>query len=273
MFKSLLITESQFKQIVNEELGISQEVFQISKDVYDKICSDIKTRDSEKIDICNIKRGVVKCSLKDVEFDINYTYRNFLDKNLLKHIDKSGLSEGGTVFLNKNFIICNINLYGIGGSINEEDAMDTIQHEIEHIYQQIMSNKRIPGDDDRYAKMRTDLESNNEVRKTVGRLVYLCYKSEQDAFINGTYAWCMTNDSTTEPYSYRNIKNCPAGKLYLEMKDLYEVVFNNMEMEKIITTEYGLNNEKVMFSIKDFGRKLGKVLVKVNKDKSKIWRK
>ena len=83
----------------------------------------------------------------------------------------------------------------------------------------------------------------------------------------------MTNDATTEPYSYRNIKNCPAGKLYLEMKDLYEVVFNNMEMEKIITTEYGLNNEKVMFSIKDFGRKLGKVLVKVNKDKSKIWRK
>ena len=151
--------------------------------------------------------------------------------------------------------------------------MDTIQHEIEHIYQQIMSNKRIPGDDDRYAKMRTDFESNNEDRKTVGRLVYLCYTSEQDAFINGTYAWCMTNDATTEPYSYRNIKNCPAGKLYLEMKDLYEVVFNNMEMKKIITTEYGLNNEKVMFSIKDFGRKLGKVLVKVNKDKSKIWRK
>ena len=67
-------------------------------------------------------------------FDINYTYRNFLDKNLLKHIDKSGLSDGGTVFLNKKFIICNINLYGISGSINEEDAMDTIQHEIEHIY-------------------------------------------------------------------------------------------------------------------------------------------
>ena len=105
MFKSLLITESQFKQIVNEELGISQEVFQISKDVYDKICSDIKTRDSEKIDICNIKRGVVRYSLKDVEFDINYTYRNFLDKNLLKHIDKNGLSEGGTVFLNKKFLL------------------------------------------------------------------------------------------------------------------------------------------------------------------------
>ena len=43
--------------------------------------------------------------------------------------------------------------------------------------------------------------------------------------------------------------------------------------KKSITTEYGLNSKKVMFSIKDFGRKLGKVLVKVNKDKSKIWRK
>lgn len=273
MFKSLLITENQFKQLVNEELGISNEVFNISKEIFNNICSDIKTRESVKLDLCYIKNGVVKSSLKDVEFKVNYVYRNFLDKKIIEHIDKDSLSNGGTVFLNKKFIICNINLYGISGSINEEDAMDTIQHEIEHIYQQIMSNKRIPEDDFRYAKMRTDLESNDNIRNTIGRLVYLCYKSEQDAFINGTYAWCMTNDALTEPYSYRNIKNCPSGKLYLEMKELYNIVFNDAKMTELIETEYNLTNEKILYSIKNFGKKLGKVLVKVNKDKSKIWRK
>ena len=114
--------------------------------------------------------------------------------------------------------------------------------------------------------MKTDLEGNDENRRYVARLVYLCYKSEQEGFINGTYAWCMTNDAMTPPYNYSNIKNSPAGKLYTEMQELNEKVFNNQQMIEIIVNEYNLNQNQVNKMLKEFARRLGKVLV-VNFDK------
>ena len=113
--------------------------------------------------------------------------------------------------------------------MHKQEALNTIQHELEHVYQQLRSGKRIPGNDDKYLKMKSDMECNDEARQKVGRLVYLCCKSEQEAFINGTYAWCMTNDAKSGPYQYEEIKNSPAGKLYVEMQELYDEVKNVLD--------------------------------------------
>ena len=266
------LTENYIRELVKEELGIALEVTNTSNQIFQDILIDLREQTPEKTDICFIKTGSVNSSLHGVNFKVNYVCRNFSNKDLVENFDIDALTEGGSVFLDKRFVFVNVNLIAFNGSVDNKEALNTIQHEIEHIYQQIRANKRIPSDDLKYAKMKTDLEGNDENRRYVARLVYLCYKSEQEGFINGTYAWCMTNDAMTPPYNYSNIKNSPAGKLYTEMQELNEKVFNNQQMIEIIVNEYNLNQNQVNKMLKEFARRLGKVLVKVNFDKAKLWR-
>jgi len=266
------LTENYIRELVKEELGIALEVTNTSNQIFQDILTDLRKQKPEKTDICFIKTGSVNSSLHGVNFKVNYICRNFSNKDLVENFDIDALTEGGSVFLDKRFVFVNVNLIAFNGTVDNKEALNTIQHEIEHIYQQIRANKRIPSDDLKYAKMKTDLEGNDENRRNVARLVYLCYKSEQEGFINGTYAWCMTNDAMTPPYNYSNIKNSPAGKLYTEMQELNEKVFNNHQLAEIIVNEYNLNQNQVNKMMRGFARKLGRVLVKVNFDKAKLWR-
>lgn len=268
----MVLLEDYIRELVKEELGVAIEVTKVSEQIFQDILVDLRIQKPEKTEICFIKTGSVNSSLDNINFKVNYICRNFSDKKLIEDFDIAALTEGGSVFLNKSFVFVNVNLIAFNGTVDSKEALNTIQHEIEHIYQQLKANKRIPSDDLKYAKMKTDLEGDDEMRKNVARLVYLCYKSEQEGFINGTYAWCMTNDAITPPYKYENIKNSPAGKLYIEMQELNEKVFNNKKMSDIITKEYNLNQKQVNKMMREFAKRLGRVLVKVNFDKAKLWR-
>lgn len=161
------------------------------------------------------------------------------------------LTDGGSVYMSQSFILCNINLFGVSGTINQMEAMNTIQHEIEHLYQEIKSNKRIPSNDRLYAKMRTDLEFGDEKHKKIAKIIYLCFKSEQEGFVNGTYAWCMCQNFQAPPFSYKDILNSPVGKLYTELVNLYFELEENQEMMDILkkTIKYLLIKFKMYIPI------------------------
>lgn len=262
----------KIKHLIKEELGILFEVSEESKKVFDRIVVDLQKVHSTQTDVCYIKTNNVQATLNNIKFKVNYTYRNFFDKSIVDNIGEESLTEGGSAYLSDSFIMCNINIFAINGTINKQMALSTIQHELEHIYQQIRNKKRIPGNDMRYAKMRTDLYSSDPLRQEIGRIVYACYKSEQEGFINGTYAWCMADDCHSEPYNYQNILKSPAGKLLNELKTLYQKVSENKEMQNILQKEYKLSLKQINDSINQFIRRLSRVLIKVNNDKSKFWR-
>lgn len=269
----IFLTESELKEIIKEELGILFEIVETAKVVYADILNDLASRETQNKDVCAIKSGSIPCTLNNITFNINYTFRNFKDKTVPNEIGEDNLTGGSSAFLNKHFILCNIDILSISGQINKQMALYTIQHELEHIYQQIVSNKRIPGDDMRYAKMRNDMETGEGIRYDASRLVYACYKSEQEGFINGTYAWCMADDFKSEPFTYNEIKNSPAGMLYGEMRELYNRALGNKELEIILKNEYNMSLNEINLMIKNFSRRIGRLLIKVNKDKSRIWRK
>ena len=269
----MFLTENELKKIINEELGILFEITETSKQIYNDIIHDLKTRESKDGNICIIKNGSVPCTLNNITFNVNYTFRNFNNNALVKEIGEDNFTSGSSAFLNKNFVMCNIDILSISGKINKQMALYTIQHELEHIYQQIVSNKRIPGDDMRYAKMRNDMELGEGIRYDISRLVYACYKSEQEGFINGTYAWCMADDSKSEPFNYTEITKSPAGSLYEEMKTLYNKAIEHDEYETILKNDYNLTLTDINRMIKNFSRRIGRLLIKVNNDKCKFWRK
>lgn len=264
--------EDKLKQIISEELGILSEIAEESEKVFDKIILNLQKVFSTKTDICYIKTNNVEAQLNNIPFNVTYIYRNFFDKTIVETIGEDNLSEGGSAYLNDKFIICNVNLFGINGTINKQLALSTIQHELEHIYQQMRSKKRIPSDDMRYAKMRNDMESSDIIRQRIGRIVYMCYKSEQEGFINGTYAWCMADDYQTKPFTYHTILNSPAGKLLSEFKKLLFELKENKQIQDILKKEYHLTVDRITNAYVQLSRRLGRVLIKVNNDKSKFWR-
>ena len=270
--KVIKLTEDELKEIIKEELGISFELSKISENIYINIINDLKNRERVNNGSCVIKSGSVDCNMLDIDFKVSYTYRNFFDFNIVNTIGEGNLTGGYSCFLNKNFILCDINILSISGNINKKMALYTIQHELEHIYQQILSNKRIPGDDMLYAKMRSDMDGCDETRYLASRLVYGCLKSEQEGFINGTYAWCMADDINTAPYNYSTIKDSPVGLLYEEIKSLYDRALVDDNLQMILKNDYKLSLDDISLMIRNFIKRIGRLIIKVNKDKSKFWR-
>lgn len=150
----------------------------------------------------------------------------------------------------------------VSGTIIKSETIDTIQHELEHIYQQVMMSKMF-SDSMSYAKVKTNMCSENELINKTARLVYGCIKSEQDGFVNGLYAYLM---SLPEFFSMDSFKKSSTWKLYVEMVNIYNEFINNpnfiIELKK-----YKLNPQKVEQKINQFVGKIGKVVSKVQKDK------
>jgi len=109
----LQLTEENIKKIINEELGIALKVNNCSKEIFLSIVDDIKKQPVEKNELCTVTNGIVKAIVNDVNFQVNYTYRNFFSKDFVENIDIDILTSGSSAFVNKNLIICYVNLIGI----------------------------------------------------------------------------------------------------------------------------------------------------------------
>ena len=275
--KTIKLTEDDLAKIITEELGIALEVSEKSKEVYNSIITDLKQQEMQKSEICKFKIGNIKCILDDFKFNISYTCRYFEDDTFINEYGEECFTEGGSAYLNKRFIYCNVNLYAINGIINKKQALSTIQHELEHIFQEIKAEKSFPTDNDKYALMATDMQSENHIYHDTARIVYCCYNTEQDGFINGTYAFCLTDNFNTnpfssEPYTFYSILKTPSGQLYQELMSLYKKLLNNKDMQKLLKDRYNMSLKEVEKSIDRFKRKLGRLIIKINHDKGKNFR-
>lgn len=269
----IIINEEQLKIVIKEELGILQDIHDEAIRIYNSIISDLPNREKIKHENNNIvyQKGRVKANVIGHEFNLNYCYRNFINKETIDEIGEENLVTGNSAYLGKYNVLCTVNFYGINGSIVKSKALEIIQHELEHILQEFRAQKTIPNNMF-YAKMRTDMESPNENRKKIGRLIYGCLKSEQEGFVNGLYSYCMVDDFQTPPYSYDNIGKSETGKLYNEIIGYFNELKNNIEMQ-VILKEYRWSIKKIEKHINNFIKRIGRVLIKVNKDKfEKGWR-
>lgn len=266
------ISLNELKTIVQEELGVYLPLFQETQNVVNKIKKDIKLKFSETYDnFSKIKSSVVS-SIENITFKVKYTYRDFYDVDYLNNVfGIENATNGYSAYIGDKFILFDINVCGVQNKIYEKELMQVVQHELEHVFQQIKSKKQIPNNMF-YAKIRTDMESQDENRRKIGRLIYGCLKSEQEGFVNGLYSFCMGDNNMIPPYSYDNIEESEAGKLYVEITDIFEELQKNERMKQILK-EYKWSLKKIERNIRNFLQRIARVLVKVNNDKTQQgWR-
>lgn len=262
----------EFEKILQEELGIADDVINETNRIFNLVLEDLKTsvKTKNKMNI-TIQKGSFKTIVFNANINVNYTYRNVPTKELFDKIDNTSFSDGWSIYFSDKHIMCTIQFYGISGNINKQMLKSTIQHELEHIYEQ-KNRKKMFSDNEYYSQIKTLMDSSDENKYKIGRLLYSCIESEQNGFSNALYAYLM--DIMDKEYSNEDLYESPIWKIYTETKQIFEELKNNIEMRLIAKNLLGdLYFLKIEKAINNFIRKIGKVVIKVKQDKIKLgWR-
>lgn len=287
----VLIKRQIFEDVTRivEELGISDEVSKYVDEIYDKIIDD-----SHSIESVLIDDGV---GLKNNSFYMNdmygndlcvfYYIYNFKDAGFKQAFIKkegTGYLEAGSRHIYKTIqnvrrLLINsisIPIESIGGVIqNVPTIKDSIQHELEHIYQQSKMGKEF-GNEDLYKVVSFHLGNVNPYERNIAILLYMSFKSEIEGYANGLYAFVKNLD-----YSYVDKLNIAFMKsdAYKKLMQVYEARdfinehINDIELDEALKKYriYGIKkkdlNNIINNTISEMLTRFGKALIKAKKDK------
>lgn len=189
MPKRIKITEEQLRNIVHEALcesmSISDDVLMVTHNVMRAIRNELNKKEGQD----GITTGVFSIRLFNSTFSVQWT---LYDKT---KIDTPPI--GASIdFKNK---ILSLDLIKDNNGLNKGALADSLQHEIEHLYQKLKRpNEEIfnDKDSDLYEKVvkQLSITKPKTLEHNIARCIYLMFNAEQDAYANGLYAM-LVNDS------------------------------------------------------------------------------
>lgn len=260
--KKLILTENQFKQLIKEELGISEEVANMAISVYEQIENNKEKDEVESNDYFSKWVSSLKFNFLNCKVNCSITYYNYFSNEYYQY--SNIVSTGWSVYVTDKLFFMGIIVPMVSGNIVKDEVIDTIQHELSHIYEQKMMGKQY-SQNKVYSSLKTNMYSDNEIVNKAANLVYGCIKSEQDGFVNGLYAYLM---SQPELFSIETLKKSECWKLYEKMVSIYNENSNDSEFISELK-KYKFTLNKVDKLINNFITKIGRVIVKVKQDKYK----
>ena len=153
----------------------------------------------------------------------------------------------------------------VGGQVIPENY-EILQHEIEHAFQRIMKNGSLSKNKKKYNKYTDAMRKSAEplIRK-VGRVNYLSYHYEQDAFANGLYAFLKHSDCDIS-----NIDDVIKSSLFYrtlnEMRravSFWESKLGDEETEAILRENFNYGVDVVLKrakkAVNEFVKRLGRI--------------
>ena len=283
--------DEDINKILNEELGISDEVVIVTNLIFDKIINEYKNKRYKNIiplgkGIYEYQGYFIETNVFGHNLTIEYSIFNFNDRICREeYIAKNGngymnsgsnfryLGNGENIKLVTNKIM--VVLEAISGNvINEENALDSTQHEIEHIFQQSSMDKEF-GNIKLYRIVSNNLYSENKFASNLALVLYMSFKSEIEWYANGLYAYVKRrmqeapiniNQIFRESAAYEKLQQMYTAKNFINANindkrmdaAFYPYRFTNIKKEKI---------GKIMdLTIREMVRRFGRALIKARKD-------
>lgn len=261
--------------LIFEELTISGEVQRETNNVWKEILNILPNINTNVLD------GYDSVYYGNYNFFITvygekiYMYiniYNFLTKNSfennkdkINYLNASSMYEGRMKWITLTIPMIS------GNIIMEPDIKDSLQHELEHIFQGKHGSKNILLGDGEYAKARNLLYSADDDISNLALIIYLGNTSEQDAYINGLYAYLMAQEEPMVKIKWDIVKSSEAYILLMRIKTIIEKLESPCDdlKEKCVNyfklTPYKMLKlgKKVEFRLT---RKIGKVIAKYYKD-------
>lgn len=192
------------RRVLNEELGINSIVTKATDDVINRILS--KSEDEMFTMYPNEKRHYTNKT-----FNFDYELANGVSVRIGTGIvdfkDYDEYTEFKTNYPKEYRILTSgktsqtigplrigVTVIRVGGQVIPENY-EILQHEIEHAFQRIMKNGSLSKNKKKYKKYTDAMrKSTDPLIRKVGRVNYLSYRHEQDAFANGLYAFLKHSD-------------------------------------------------------------------------------
>ena len=192
------------RRVLNEELGINSIVTKATDDVINRILS--KSEDEMFTMYPNEKRHYTNKT-----FNFDYELANGVSVRIGTGIvdfkDYDEYTEFKTNYPKEYRILTSgktsqtigplrigVTVIRVGGQVIPENY-EILQHEIEHAFQRIMKNGSLSKNKKKYKKYTEAMrKSTDPLIRKVGRVNYLSYRHEQDAFANGLYAFLKHSD-------------------------------------------------------------------------------
>lgn len=269
------------KRLLDEELSISSEVADKSREIENLIIEDLKSRDKEIISDGVIKmEGSIVCDLFGEEFTVIYCLQSFrYYETFYKNIKNVNL-ECNSSYDEKKIIINFISLEGV---IQENSFSDSIQHEVEHMFQAIKQKRALFDENSLYAFATKNLNSelcNGWVSK-LANIIYYSSNVEHSGVLNGLYAQLIKKEyETDEEYL---VKSSMAYKMVRLLKRLeYELKENFYDSDFLKAVRFfngkkedgtnytkrtrGWYINKCVIGYTNLSKKIMKIITKARKD-------
>ena len=161
------------REAIEESLGISDKVKEVSNSILRAALNGETHVKMDDIDIC--------LSYESINFKNFGEYERWVETN-----HRLAFS-----FIKFHKVITFGNLYFklifINGKLDYTETLNSIYHEVEHIFQQIKQNKSFGNEKDNSKYSKVDIPPTNKYEQFVWTVKYLSFRYEIDGEINGLY--------------------------------------------------------------------------------------
>lgn len=262
--------------VLNEELGINPIVAKATDDVINQILS--KSEDEMFMLYPNKNRHYTNKTFNfDYELANGVTVR--IGTGIVDFKDYDEYAEFKTNYPKEYRILSSgrtsqnvgsplriaVYVIRVGGQVIPENY-EILQHEIEHAFQRIMKNGSLSKNKKKYNKYTDAMRKSAEplIRK-VGRVNYLSYHYEQDAFANGLYAFLKHSDCDISNID-DVIKSSLFYRILNEMRravSFWESKLGDEETEAILRENFNYGVDVVLKrakkAVNEFVKRLGRI--------------
>lgn len=266
----------KINEAINEELGIADEVRKKSEELLNDVINRLKNIEKSIVENgVSEKKDNFQIEIANKKVFIQVNYHNFRDNTYyLNFIKKYGNIEHSSTSNNGRLNIISINFYSISGYIDKKDLYDSIQHEVEHIFQQVKAKKTF-GESNLYLYAYNNLNSDQIEKRTLALISYMSNKFEQDAYVNGLYAF-LKSDFRYSNATRDDIQQSPVYEKLTELIEAKDYLIknkNNANLQNEISyykDKFNLNyNDFIRLatsSINEISKKIGRTVIKFKKD-------
>lgn len=195
--------EKNFSKLLTEEMGIIRNVQYDAQMISYDILNGIKSQKSlpTSLNLTTYKSGSfvkevvvspdkIKEQPKKKEITIKWHYYSFFDV-------RTQQEEMHNIPYNTKYIpqlsTLIVVVFAIKNEIDNRTLVDSIAHELTHNFQrEVKDNELITNNKQKvYQNANKNIVSSNKAVKLIANVIYLTHSFEQDAFLNGAYAYIM----------------------------------------------------------------------------------
>lgn len=254
---------NRLKRVIQEELGISNEVKFLANSLVNKIIKDYRPGYTIRVTPFSEDCG---------EYEISVNLKDYPKKSM-------AISDGndyrGVTY--HSYRLIQIVGYSVNGKIPADSLAGTLQHELKHVFDLYKSKRegffKTQGDINIYHKAALQaMDKTLPIEyRNIGYAVYLSHDFESQAFESGTYAFLMRQNLSFIGDEVEAVKESPYYKRLLFARDAYDFINENEERAKeIAESVYGKSlkwlKRTVSAALKTTRRQIGRAVAKVRKD-------